>query len=154
MRAVYPALLLTAFLGGCAIPGPWPSLAPRPAESERTIVAPAQPVKAALAPAEEARLTALWRTAEGQLLTRDAALSAALLSAKGSAAGSERWIAAQQALSGYEGAVAGLSEVREALEAALDAATSPAIEALKTQLVEKQDAAQLTAANAAAELSR
>lgn len=101
------AILLPLVLGaGCAAPGPYPSLAPRPAEkayaddSDERRATP-QPDDPALA-AQIGRLAAAARAGASEF---DAALPAAE-AATGSAggSGSDSWIEAQQALSRLEAA--------------------------------------------------
>ncbi|MGA9582650.1 MAG: hypothetical protein WBR13_11860 [Allosphingosinicella sp.] len=101
--AIFVPLLAAA---GCAAPGPYPSLAPRPAEKayaedaeERKPIP--QPDNPALA-AEIDRLLAAARTGAGEF---DSALPAAQAAASRSgAAGSDSWLEAQQALSRLESA--------------------------------------------------
>ncbi|HYI40888.1 MAG TPA: hypothetical protein VE053_11275 [Allosphingosinicella sp.] len=101
--AIFVPLLLAA---GCAAPGPYPSLAPRPAEkayaedSEERKPTP-QPEDPALA-GEIDRLLAAGKAGAAEF---DSALPAALAAAGAAgAAGSEAWIEAQQALSRLESA--------------------------------------------------
>lgn len=103
-RAASPILVLLAFAAGCAAPGPYPSLAPRPAEkayaedAEERKPTP-QPDDPALA-GEIDRLVAEARAGAAAF---DSALPAAESAAKAAgAAGSDSWIEAQQALSRLE----------------------------------------------------
>jgi hypothetical protein len=101
------AILVPALLAaGCAAPGPYPSLAPRPAEkayaedAEERRPTP-QPDDPALA-GEIDRLLAEARAGGSQF---DSALAAARRTAgSAGAAGSDSWIEAQQALSRLESA--------------------------------------------------
>ena len=101
--AILSALLAAA---GCAAPGPYPSLAPRPAEKAYAEDADErrptpQPDDPALA-AEIDRLAAEARAGGGAF---DAALPAAQAAAGAAGgAGTESWIEAQQALSRLESA--------------------------------------------------
>lgn len=97
-----PAILLLAVLtAGCAQPGgPFPSLAPRPAEA----VDPRLPVEVTIVeladPELEFRLANLVRQARsGQAEFQQAIDVAQRLAAEAGAPQSESWIAAQQALS-------------------------------------------------------
>ena len=103
-RAAAPILVLLALAAGCAAPGPYPSLAPRPAEkayaedAEERKPTP-QPDDPALA-GEIDRLVAEARAGAAAF---DSALPAAEAAAKAAgAAGSDSWIEAQQALSRLE----------------------------------------------------
>ena len=106
LPASFAILAALALAAGCAAPGPYPSLAPRPAEkayaedAEERKPTP-QPDDPALA-GEIDRLLAEARAGGAQF---DSALSAAKRTA-GSAgpAGSDSWIEAQQALSRLESA--------------------------------------------------
>jgi hypothetical protein len=105
-KAPLAILFPLALAAGCAAPGPYPSLAPRPAEkayaddSEERAPTP-QPDDPALA-SEIDRLLAEARAGaadfDAQLPTAQAAARAA------GAAGSDSWIEAQQALSRLEAA--------------------------------------------------
>jgi hypothetical protein len=99
--AIFVPLLVAA---GCAAPGPYPSLAPRPAEkayaedAEERKPTP-QPDDPALA-AEIDRLLAAGRAGAAEF---DSALPAAQAAAgRAGGAGSDSWIEAQQALSRLE----------------------------------------------------
>ena len=104
---VLPAMLVPLLVAaGCAAPGPYPSLAPRPAEKayaedadERKPIP--QPDDPALA-AEIDRLAAAARSGAADF---DAALPAAQAAAGAAGgAGSDSWVEAQQALSRLEAA--------------------------------------------------
>ncbi|HEX8225701.1 MAG TPA: hypothetical protein VF605_17965 [Allosphingosinicella sp.] len=101
-----PAILTLLAAAACAAPGPYPSLAPRPAEkayaedAEERRPTP-QPDDPALA-AEIDRLAAAARSGAAEF---DSALPAAQAAAGGAGgAGSDSWIEAQQALSRLEAA--------------------------------------------------
>jgi hypothetical protein len=102
-----PAILVSLLLAaGCAAPGPYPSLAPRPAEkayaedAEERKPTP-QPDDPALA-GEIDRLLAAGKTGAAEF---DSALPAAQAAAgRAGGAGSDSWIEAQQALSRLEAA--------------------------------------------------
>ena len=105
-RATLAILLPLALAAGCAAPGPYPSLAPRPAETaypddeeERQPVA--QPEDAALA-AEIARLTGTAEAGDSEFGAALPAAEAATAAAGG--AGSDSWVEAQQQVSRLEAA--------------------------------------------------
>lgn len=105
-RATLATLALLVLATGCAAPGPYPSLAPRPAEkayaqdAEERKPTP-QPDDPALA-GEIDRLLAAGKTGAAEF---DSALPAAQAAAgRAGAAGSDSWIEAQQALSRLESA--------------------------------------------------
>ncbi|HYW15196.1 MAG TPA: hypothetical protein VE891_03445 [Allosphingosinicella sp.] len=105
-RAFLAILIPLALAAGCAAPGPYPSLAPRPAEkayaedAEERKPTP-QPDDPALA-GEIDRLLAAGKAGAAEF---DAALPAARAAAgRAGAAGSDSWIEAQQALSRLESA--------------------------------------------------
>ena len=108
VRARAPFAILAALLAasGCAAPGPYPSLAPRPAEKAYADDADErkptpQPDDPALA-AEIDRLAAAARSGAAEF---DAAFPAAQsASTAAGGAGSDSWIEAQQALSRLESA--------------------------------------------------
>jgi len=94
-------ILLAALLAGCVSQGPFPSLAPRPAESEDWTE---EPVRAAPAvaddPALRARIAALLDEASAGARDFDADFGAAeRAAARAGAEGSDSWIEAQQAIS-------------------------------------------------------
>ncbi|HYG48523.1 MAG TPA: hypothetical protein VD846_11360 [Allosphingosinicella sp.] len=105
-RATLAILVPLAAASGCAAPGPYPSLAPRPAEKAYADDADErkptpQPDDPALA-AEIDRLLAAARAGAAEF---DSALPAAQAAAgRAGAAGSDAWIEAQQALSRLEAA--------------------------------------------------
>jgi hypothetical protein len=106
LQAPPATLFLLALAAGCAAPGPYPSLAPRPAEkayaedAEERKPTP-QPDDPALA-GEIDRLLAAGIAGAAEF---DAALPAAQRAARAAgAAGSDGWIEAQQALSRLEAA--------------------------------------------------
>jgi hypothetical protein len=97
---------LCLLLAGCAAGGSYPSLLPRAAETGDTAPAPppAPPV-AASDPAIAARLTQLVeQSRQGQQQFETALGAADAQVARAGAAGSESWIAAQQAVSRLESA--------------------------------------------------
>jgi len=102
------ALLLAplASVAGCAPPGPYPSLAPRPIEqalAATDVEQPARPL--ADDPALPGRIAALTGQARHGGTAFEAALAAARAAVgKAGAAGSDGWIQAQQALSRAEAA--------------------------------------------------
>ena len=104
--ASFQVLILLAAAAGCAAPGPYPSLAPRPAEkayaedAEERKPTP-QPDDPALA-GEIDRLLAAGKAGAAEF---ESALPAAQAAAsRAGAAGSDSWIEAQQALSRLESA--------------------------------------------------
>jgi hypothetical protein len=103
LRAPLATLLPLAFAAACAAPGPYPSLAPRPAETvyasedERQPVA--QPDDPALA-AEVDRLAGAARAGAAHFDSASPAAEAAVTAAGGP--GSDSWVEAQQALSRLE----------------------------------------------------
>jgi hypothetical protein len=152
----YP-LLLAALLAGCVSQGPFPSLAPRPAEREDWTGEPARPAPAAVAddPALRTRLAALLgearEGARGFAADLDEAERAA---ARAGPEGSESWIEAQQAIARLETAQARTGEALAELHrlrleretrpasaadlAALDAAVTEA-EAIAARLQQQLD---------------
>ena len=100
------ALPALAFLSGCAARGDFPSLAPRPIESELMAERPAAPTREAPAdPALRARVAELVRLARAGQAAFDTALAKARDAAAGAgAAGSDGWIAAHAAVSRVEAA--------------------------------------------------
>jgi hypothetical protein len=142
------ALLLSA-LAGCAPPGTFPSLAPRPIErelaaSEAQRPAPAVPDDMAL-PARVAVLLAEARRGAGAFDTAIAAAGAAV--GRSGAAGSDGWIEAQQAVSRAEAARAPTAQAltdldRLALDHAAGGSLSPAdAERIGAALAEVQEIA-------------
>ena len=114
-------LLLALVLAGCVSQGPFPSLAPRPAESEDWTEEPVRTAPAvADDPALRARAAALLDEARAGLRDFDADFGAAeRAAAQAGSEGSDSWIEAQQAISrldvarGRTGeALAGLHQLR------------------------------------------
>jgi len=100
-------LLLSCALAGCAQSGSYPSLLPRPIERGETgTPAPASPASAAARdPAIAARIAQLVGQAHDGQSAFDRSLPDARASvARAGAAGSEGWIAAQEAVSALESA--------------------------------------------------
>jgi hypothetical protein len=99
--AVLPLLALAA---GCAAPGPYPSLAPRPAEKAYAEDAEERkPTPQPDDPALAAEIDRLLAEARAGAEAFDSALPAARSAASAAgAAGSDSWIEAQQALSRLE----------------------------------------------------
>ncbi len=118
-----PLLLASLPLGGCAGSGAgYPSLAPRPGEMAREIVAPGDGADASLAPeqqqglrADVARERAALDLAETDIKETGAALDRALAGARGSRPGAESWSTAQMALSRFDLARAPLGDIRARL---------------------------------------
>jgi hypothetical protein len=119
-------------LTGCVSQGPFPSLAPRPAESEDWTE---EPVRAAPAvaddPALRARVAELLAEARAGARESDADLgSAERAAAHAGAQGSDSWIEAQQAISRLEAAQArtgeALTELHQLRLARAGQPTSPA----------------------------
>jgi len=105
--ATVTPLALSALLAGCAASGSYPSLLPRPAELAGAAPAPPAPVTpvAAADAAINARLAQLLDQARtGQSAFEAAHAEAAATVSRAGAAGSESWIAAQQAVSRLESA--------------------------------------------------
>lgn len=128
MRRALLILAVTIVLGGCRSPGgPYPTLAPRPAEA----IDPRVPVVAPInnrpvAPALGARLAQLEGQARGgEAGFATAAVQAELLAAAAGAAQSDGWAAAQTALSV---AVSARAPVAKAL-ADIDALSADALQA-------------------------
>ena len=100
------AALLAACLAGCVSHGPFPSLAPRPAEQEDWTE---EPVHAAPAVADDAALRARIAALLSQARDGERAFNADLPAAERATAhvgaeGSDSWIEAQQAISRLEAA--------------------------------------------------
>ena len=95
-----PALLLV-LVAGCAAPGPYPSLAPRPAEALYASGDPERvPVPAPDRPAIAPRIAELVAAARaGDAAFSEAAAAARPLVARAGGPGSDGWVAAQQAVS-------------------------------------------------------
>jgi hypothetical protein len=101
-----PCLLACALATGCAAPGPFPSLEPREVERIYAEGDPERPPPViADDPAIAARVAALVAEGRGADGAFDRAIAAARpLVGRAGAAGSEGWIAAQQAISRAEAA--------------------------------------------------
>lgn len=104
-RRVPLALAAATLAGGCAVEGPFPSLAPRAVEFQPEITpAPPQPAIPS-DPATAARIQALVEQARAGDAGFETEIAAARrLAAQAGAPGSEGWVAAQQALSRAQGA--------------------------------------------------
>jgi hypothetical protein len=120
-RRIAFAGLAAALLAGCVSQGPFPSLAPRPAESEDWTGEPARAAPAvADDPALRARIAALLDEARAGARDFDADFGPAeRAAAQAGAEGSDSWIEAQQAISRLEAAgartgeaLAGLHQLR------------------------------------------
>jgi hypothetical protein len=132
MRTRFPlSLLLAGALAGCVTGGPFPSLAQREGET----LPIEEPVRTPAAVADDAalhaRIEALVAQARHGMDAFDAAYGPAGRAAAGSAPeGSDRWIAAQQAISRLEAARAETTEAAAELDrlsqARADAPTSTA----------------------------
>jgi hypothetical protein len=98
------AILLPLFAAsGCAAPGPYPSLAPRPAEKVYASEDERQPTPQPDDPALAAEIDRLVAAAKGGAAKFDTALPAAeATAAAAGATGSDSWVEAQQALSRLE----------------------------------------------------
>ena len=99
-------LLAASALGGCVPQGDFPSLAPRPAERDRSMEPPVRERIATPAdPALRRRVTELERQAAEGNRAFDAAFGPAETAvARAGASESDSWVAAQQALSRLEAA--------------------------------------------------
>ena len=111
-------LAAALFLAGCAAQGPFPSLAPRPAELEDMSVEPVRPEPVvADDPALAERIAALTGEARAGWRAFEAEAGAAERAAAASgASGSDSWLAAQQALSRLEAARGRTMAARAALD--------------------------------------
>src|SRR5438105_2374541 len=99
------AIAAAALLAGCTTKGPFPSLAPRP--DERLTID--EPVRAAPQIADDSALRVRINTLVAEARAGNAAFErdyddAARTAARAGAAGSDSWMAAQQALSRVEAA--------------------------------------------------
>ena len=106
LRATFPILLPLALAAGCAAPGPYPSLAPRPAEKAYADDAEERkPTPQPDDPALAGEIDRLLAEAKAGSADFDSALPGAQASAGAAgASGSDAWIEAQQALSRVEAA--------------------------------------------------
>ena len=145
----YAPLALIAIAAGCADPGPFPSLAPRPIEAELAAADEAPPPPPLPdTPEVTARAAELVAQARGGMPAFEAALGVAERTASGAGGpGSDSWVAAQQALSRVEAARAVTTRALGELDAysVAQAATrslSPAdLERLAAAVAEVQDIA-------------
>ncbi len=106
LHRTFAVLALSLFAAGCSAQGDFPSLAPRPIElstNQPAGPAPAPPVLPSN-PQLLARTDEALRLAQASMSAFDAALSSAKSAARESdgTRGSERWVAAQMALSALE----------------------------------------------------
>jgi hypothetical protein len=106
LRAPLSILVPLVLAAGCAAPGPYPSLAPRPAEKAYAEDAEERkPVARPDDPALAGEIDRLLAEAKAGAETFDSAFPAAQRAAgSAGAAGSDAWIEAQQALSRLESA--------------------------------------------------
>jgi hypothetical protein len=106
LRAPLAILVPLSLAAGCAAPGPYPSLAPRPAEKAYAEDAEERkPVPQPDDPALASEIDRLVAEAKAGAAEFDAALPAAQAAASAAgAAASDSWIEAQQALSRLEAA--------------------------------------------------
>ncbi|HET9637979.1 MAG TPA: hypothetical protein VFP12_02110 [Allosphingosinicella sp.] len=104
LRSPLAILLPLAIVAGCAAPGPYPSLAPRPAEKAYAEdLEERQPTPQPDDPALAGEIDRLLAEARAGSADFDSALPAAQAAAGAAgAAGSDSWIEAQQALSRLE----------------------------------------------------
>ena len=102
-RALPAILVASALAAGCAAPGPYPSLAPRPAEKVYAGEDERQPTPQPEDPALAEEIGRLAGAAKAGAAEFDAALPAAEAAvAAAGAAGSDGWIEAQQSVSRLE----------------------------------------------------
>ena len=150
-------LLLAGLLAGCVSQGPFPSLAPRPAEREDWSEEPVRAVPAvADDPALRGRLAALLDEARAGRRDFDADLAAAeRASARAGAEGSDSWIEAQQAISRLEAAMARSGEALAALhQLRLDREARPASAADRAALDSAIEEAEAIAARERERIAR
>jgi hypothetical protein len=103
--APFPIVLALLLASACAAPGPYPSLAPRPAEQLNPDADERRPTLQPDDPALAARIEALADSARAGAAAFEAALPAAEAAvAAAGPAGSDGWIEAQQAVSRLEAA--------------------------------------------------
>ncbi|MEA3052137.1 MAG: hypothetical protein QOG72_1040 [Sphingomonadales bacterium] len=102
-RAPLVTLLPLALAAACAAPGPYPSLAPRPAETAYAGEDERQPTPQPDDPALAREIERLTAAARGGSAEFEASLRAAEAAASAAgASGSDSWVEAQQALSRLE----------------------------------------------------
>ncbi|HYE27427.1 MAG TPA: hypothetical protein VEA61_04245 [Allosphingosinicella sp.] len=107
-KAPFTTLVALLLAAGCAAPGPYPSLAPRPAETAYAGEDERQPTPQPDDPALAREIDRLVAAASAGAAEFDAALpSAEAAVSSAGPAGSDSWIEAQQALSRLEAARAG-----------------------------------------------
>jgi hypothetical protein len=147
-KAYFP-LLAAALLCGCVSQGPFPSLAPRPAESEDWSE---EPVRAIPAVADDSelggRIAALLGEARGgQRAFAAEAPAAERAAARAGPRGSDSWLEAQQAISRLEAARGATGTALAELHAlALARASAPTSEADQAALKAAIDEAEAIAA--------
>ena len=133
------SLFSLAALGGCAAPGEFPSLSPRAIETNAAAgpAAEAPPLPTAADPELARQIAAIVAAAESAHAGFVAELSTArstITGAAGAAAGSERWVAAQQAYSRADAAraplVSALADLDALRRARIDSAAPADIAAL------------------------
>jgi hypothetical protein len=151
MTMLKPALaaLAAALLAGCVSQGPFPSLAPRPAEMEDWSEEPVRPVPVvADDPALVARIAALLGEVRvGQRAFEAEAPVAERIAAKAGARGSDSWLEAQQAISRLEAARGATGAALAELHALdLARASAPTSEADQTALKAAIEEAEAIAA--------
>ena len=128
--ALRPALLLAALSGGCAAPGPYPSLEPREVE-RRYAEGDPEPVPTPVA--DDASIAAriadfAARARAGDAAFEQAVAAARPLVARAGAPGTDGWVAAQQAVSRAEAARAPTIQALADLDAyAIDRAAEKAL---------------------------
>jgi hypothetical protein len=102
-RRRFPAVAVVLLLAGCAAPGTFPSLAPRPEELGQTAPAPPRPVPPPADPALGGQLAGLLGNARGGDAKFKAAVPGTERAVRAAGkAGSDSWVEAQQALSRLE----------------------------------------------------
>jgi len=143
LRAPLAILVPLALAAGCAAPGPYPSLAPRPAEKAYADDAEERrPVTQPDDPALAGEIDRLVAEAKAGAADFDAAFPAAQSAASAAGkAGSDSWIEAQQALSRLESA-------RARTTAALADLDRLAVERAGAGTLGEADAQRLSAATA------
>ncbi|HYJ52095.1 MAG TPA: hypothetical protein VEW04_02900 [Allosphingosinicella sp.] len=140
------AALAATLLAGCVSQGPFPSLAPRPAELEDWSEEPVRAVPVvADDPALSARIAALLGEARtGQRAFEAEAPAAERVAARAGARGSDSWLEAQQAISRLEAARgstgAAVAELHALDLARASAPTSEADQAALKAAIEEAEA--------------